>query len=204
VGAGAAGTCGAPGAALSREVGAGAAGTRGAPGATLRREVRAGAAGTRDALGAALRQEVGAGAAGTCGTPGAALRREVGARATVTCGGPRAALSREGGAGAAVTRGGPRAALRWEAGTTPPPPLPRPSARGYGVVVHVTPPDNPHRMITRGSIEFKVVPNRLVLTAVTSSPTSSPIPSFARVALADPHWRAAMEDEYGGLISNGT
>jgi hypothetical protein len=72
------------------------------------------------------------------------------------------------------------------------------------MVVHVTPPDNPHRMITRGSIEFKVVPDRLVLTDVTSSPTSSPIPSSAHVALADPHWRAAMEDEYGTLISNGT
>jgi hypothetical protein len=56
VGAGAAGTCGAPGAALSWEVGAGAAGTRGAPGATLRREVRAGAVGTRGASGASLRQ----------------------------------------------------------------------------------------------------------------------------------------------------
>jgi hypothetical protein len=59
-------------------------------------------------------------------------------------------------------------------------------------------------MITRDNIEFKVVPDRLVFTAVTSSPTSSPIPSSARVALANPHWRAAMEDEYGALISNGT
>jgi hypothetical protein len=90
------------------------------------------------------------------------------------------------------------------AGTTPPPPLPRPSARGQGMLVHVTPLDNPHRMITRDKSGFKVVPDHLVLTAMTFSPTPSPIPSSARVALADLHWCAAMEDEYGALISNRT
>jgi hypothetical protein len=115
-----------------------------------------------------------------------------------------AALHREVGAGSAVTRGGLGAALSREAGTTPPPPLPRPSVRGQGVVVPVTPSDNPHRMITRGKTGFKVVPDRLVLIAATSSLTPSPIPSSAHAALADPHWRAAMEDEYGALISNGT
>jgi hypothetical protein len=59
-------------------------------------------------------------------------------------------------------------------------------------------------MITRGKTGFKVVPDRLVLTAATSSPTSSPIPSFARAMLADSHWRAAMEDEYEALINNET
>jgi hypothetical protein len=59
-------------------------------------------------------------------------------------------------------------------------------------------------MITRGKTDFKVMPDRLVLTATTSSPTLSLIPSSARVVLADPHWRAAMEDEYEALISNGT
>jgi hypothetical protein len=49
-----------------------------------------------------------------------------------------------------------------------------------------------------------VVPDRLVLTVVTSSPTPSPIPFSTRAALADSHWRAAMEDEYGALINNGT
>jgi hypothetical protein len=49
-----------------------------------------------------------------------------------------------------------------------------------------------------------VVPDRLVLTAATPSPTPSPIPSSARAALADPHWRATMEEEYGALISNWT
>jgi hypothetical protein len=59
-------------------------------------------------------------------------------------------------------------------------------------------------MITRGKTGFNVVPDRLVLTAVTSSPTPSPIPSSTHAALADSHWRVAMEDEYGAPISNGT
>jgi hypothetical protein len=65
------------------------------------------------------------------------------------------------------------------------------------MVVPVTPPDTPHRMITRGKTGFWVVPDHLVLTAVTSSPTPSPIPSSARATLANPHCRAAMEEEYG-------
>jgi hypothetical protein len=103
-----------------------------------------------------------------------------------------------------MTRGIPGAALSREAGTTPPPPLPRPSTRDQDVVVSVTPLDNPHRMITRGKTGFNVVPDRLVLTTVTSSPTPSPIPSSAHVVLADPHWRAAVEDEYDTLICIGT
>jgi hypothetical protein len=59
-------------------------------------------------------------------------------------------------------------------------------------------------MITRGKTAFSVVPDRLVLTAVTSSPTSSLIPSSARAALTDPHWCVAMEEEYRALINNGT
>jgi hypothetical protein len=204
-GAGAQATCGDPRAALSREVGAGAAGTHGAPGAALRRETGARAQATRGDPGAALSREVGARAVGTRGAPGAALRRETGAGAAqATRGGPGAALSREVGAEAVGTRGAPRGALSREAGTTPPPPLPRPSVGSQGVVVPVTPPNNPHRMITRGKTGFRVVPDRLVLTAATSSPTPSPILSSARAALADPHWRAAMEEEYGALVSNGT
>jgi hypothetical protein len=117
---------------------------------------------------------------------------------------PRAALHREAAGGAQTTRGGPGATLSREVGTTPPPPLPRPSVGNQGVVVPVTPPDNPHQMITRGKTGFRVVPDRLVLTTTTSSPTPSPIPSSAHAALADPHWRAAMEEEYRALISNRT
>jgi hypothetical protein len=185
--------------ALRREVGAGAAGTCGAPGAALRREV-----GTRATPGPAPILEVGVGATRTRGGLGAALRREVGVGAVATLAGPEAVLIQEVGAGSAGTHGGPRAALSREPGTTPPPPPPRPSVRGQGVVVPVMPLDNPHRMITRGKTDFKVVPDRLVLTAATSSPTLSPIPSSAHAVLVDPHWRAAMEDEYGALISNGT
>jgi hypothetical protein len=154
VGAGAAGRHNTPGAALTREVGAGAAGTRGAPEAPLSREVGGGATGTSGTPEAPLSREVGAGAVGTRGTLGAALRREVGAGAARTRGTPGAALSREAGASAQATHGGPGAALSREAGTTPPPPLPRPSVGGQGVVVPVTPPDNPLRMITRGKTSF--------------------------------------------------
>jgi hypothetical protein len=117
---------------------------------------------------------------------------------------PGATLRREAGTGTQMTRGDPRAALSREVGTTPPPPLPRPSVGGPDVVLLVTPLDNPHRMITQGKTGFRVVLARLLLTAVTSSLTLSLIPSSARVALADPHWRVAMEEEYGSLISNGT
>jgi hypothetical protein len=72
------------------------------------------------------------------------------------------------------------------------------------MVVPVTPLENPHRMITWGKTGFRVVPDRLVLTTMTSSPTLSLIPSSARAVLTDPHWRAAMKEEYRALISNGT
>jgi hypothetical protein len=70
--------------------------------------------------------------------------------------------------------------------------------------VPVTPLENPHWMITRGKTGFMVVPDHLVLTAATSSPTPSLIPSSARAALADPHWCAAMEEEDRALMRNGT
>jgi hypothetical protein len=72
------------------------------------------------------------------------------------------------------------------------------------VVVPVTPPENPHRMVTRVKDGFQVLPDRLILAATTTSPTPSPIPSSVRATLADPNWRAAMEDEYRTLMSNGT
>jgi hypothetical protein len=100
---------------------------------------------------------------------------------------PGGALSQEVGAGAMGTRGALGAALRREAGTTPPPPLLCPSVGGQGMVVPFTPPENPHWMITRGKIGFRVVPDRLILTIATSSPTLSPIPSSIRAVLADPH-----------------
>jgi hypothetical protein len=62
----------------------------------------------------------------------------------------------------------------------------------------VTPPVNPHRMVTRAKDGFRVATQLFAFTA------STPIPSSVRAALADPNWRAAMKDEYGALMSNGT
>jgi hypothetical protein len=192
----AAGTCGTPGAALRRKVGAIAQVTHGASRAALSQEVRAGAMGTRGAPGAALRREAGAGSQATCGTPGAALSKKVGAGATGR-GTPRAVVRREASAGAQVTRGAPGAALSQEVGTTPPPPLPSHSVGGQGMVVPVTPPDNPHWMITWGRTGFRVVPDRLILTAMTSSPTPSPIPPLLMLRLPIPIgvrlWRKSTE-----------
>jgi hypothetical protein len=72
------------------------------------------------------------------------------------------------------------------------------------VVVPVTPLENPHRMVTRAKDGFRLLPGRLIIAATTTSPTPSPIPSSVHAALADPNWRASMEDEYGALMSNGT
>jgi hypothetical protein len=83
-------------------------------------------------------------------------------------------------------------------------PLPCPSMGSQVVVVPVTPPDNPRRMITRGRTGFRMVPDHFVLTVASSTPTPSPIPSSARNALAYPHWCATIEEEYGALISNGS
>jgi hypothetical protein len=64
----------------------------------------------------------------------------------------------------------------------------------------VTPPVNPHRMVTRAKDGFRMATKPFTFSASTPSP----IPSSVCVALADPNWRAAMEDEYGALMSNGT
>jgi hypothetical protein len=92
-----------------------AAGTRGAPGAALRLEA---GAEEKNSSGALFSELLGStvfirpGAAGTRDALGAALRWEAGARAQRIRAGPGAALSREVGTGAAVTRSGPGAALR--------------------------------------------------------------------------------------------
>jgi hypothetical protein len=64
----------------------------------------------------------------------------------------------------------------------------------------VTPPVNPHRMVTRTKDDFRMATQPFTFTASTPSL----ILSSVRAALADPNWRAAMEDEYGALMSNGT
>ena len=71
-------------------------------------------------------------------------------------------------------------------------------------MVPITPPENPHRMVTRAKDGFRVLPDRLILAATTTSPTPSTIPSSVHAALVDPNWCMAMEDEYRALMSNGT
>jgi hypothetical protein len=84
--------------------------------------------------------------------------------------------------------------------TLAPPPLPRQPPGSEAAELPVTPPVNPHRMVTRAKDGFRMATKPFTFTA---SP-SSPIPSSVRAALTDPNWRAAMEDEYGVLMSNGT
>jgi hypothetical protein len=67
-------------------------------------------------------------------------------------------------------------------------------------VLPVTPPVNPHRMATRAKDGFRMATKPFTFTATPPSP----IPSSVRAALVDPNWHAAMEDEYGALMSNGT
>ena len=42
------------------------------------------------------------------------------------------------------------------------------------------------------------------LSATEGEPRVSPVPSSVRDALADPHWRHAMEEEYAALLANQT
>jgi hypothetical protein len=93
----------------------------------------------------------------------------------------------------------PSAAHVGEYHSTAPSSAPFRGRSGRGGACHA--PENPHRMITRGKTGFRVVHDRLVLPTMTSSLTPSPVPSSARAVLADPHWSAAMEEEYGALIS---
>jgi hypothetical protein len=62
---------------------------------------------------------------------------------------------------------------------------------------------NPYLMTTRANQGFWLLADRLTLSA-TSPPTLSPIPSSIYVALADPKWHHAMEEEFVALITNNT
>jgi hypothetical protein len=63
-----------------------------------------------------------------------------------------------------------------------------------------------HPMVTRRAAGVLCPVDRLILAADMSStpPDASPVPSSVRTALADPHWRRAMEDEYAALLANHT
>ena len=45
---------------------------------------------------------------------------------------------------------------------------------------------------------------KVTLSATEGEPRVSPVPSSVRDALADPHWRRAMEEEYAALLANQT
>jgi hypothetical protein len=77
-------------------------------------------------------------------------------------------------------------------------------AHRHVTVVTVTPPINPHWMVTRAKAGFQMPREPLVLTAMTTVMPSSLIPTSVHAMLADPNWHAAMEEEYGALLSNGT
>jgi hypothetical protein len=66
-------------------------------------------------------------------------------------------------------------------------------------------PGHVHPMVTRRAAGVLRPVDRLILAADTSNtpPDASPVPSSVRTALADPHWRRAME-EYAALLANHT
>jgi hypothetical protein len=61
-------------------------------------------------------------------------------------------------------------------------------------------------MVTRRAASVLQPVDRLILAADTTAtpPDASPVPSSVRIALADPHWCRAMEEEYAALLANHT
>jgi hypothetical protein len=67
-------------------------------------------------------------------------------------------------------------------------------------------PGHVHPLVTRRAAGVLRPVDWLILAAATSStpPDASPVPSSVCTALADPHWRRAMEEEYAALLANHT
>jgi hypothetical protein len=63
--------------------------------------------------------------------------------------------------------------------------------------------DHVHSMVTRHTTDVLHPMDRLILM-VDVSPDASSVPSSISVALADPHWCRAMEEEYAALHPLGT
>jgi hypothetical protein len=83
---------------------------------------------------------------------------------------------------------------------------PEPSHAGSSVnhpVVLAHDPRSTHPMVTHRAAGVTKLVDRLQLSTAIAPPTLSPIPTSVRSALADPHWRRAME-EYEALLSNST
>jgi histone deacetylase 1/2 len=62
-------------------------------------------------------------------------------------------------------------------------------------------PRHTHPMVTR---QAAGVLRPRALSATEGEPRLSPIPTSVRVALADPNWRRAMEEENGALLAKQT
>jgi hypothetical protein len=67
-------------------------------------------------------------------------------------------------------------------------------------------PGHIHPMVTRRAVVVLHPNDRLILAAdmTTTPPDASPVPSFVRTALADPHCRHTMEVEYEALLAKHT
>jgi hypothetical protein len=99
--------------------------------------------------------------------------------------------------------------------STPPPPAgppmlepahrPRIASRIEPEVYHLPvlhrDPRHQHHMMTRRAAG---VLRPTALSAAAAEPGISPVPSFVRAALTDPHWRCAMEEEYAAFLANQT
>jgi hypothetical protein len=75
----------------------------------------------------------------------------------------------------------------------------------HQVAIHCD-PGHIHPMVTRRAAGVLRPVDRLILVADTTCtpPDASPVPSSVRAALADPHCRRAMEEEYVALLANHT
>ena len=69
---------------------------------------------------------------------------------------------------------------------------------GYPPVIHRD-SRHIHPMVTR-----RMASQAATLSATEGEPRVSPVPSSVRDALADSHWRRAMEEEYAALLANQT
>ena len=58
-------------------------------------------------------------------------------------------------------------------------------------------PRHIHPMVTR-----RMASQAATLSAIEGEPRVSLVPSSVRDALADPHWRRAIEEEYAALLAN--
>jgi hypothetical protein len=61
-----------------------------------------------------------------------------------------------------------------------------------------------HTMVTRRSADVTLKPAERLNLSATTSTVISPIPADYHSALANPYWRATMQEEFQALIDNDT